>query len=264
MRGDDIFLRGDLLATKFFVVYSARVVLGARPRTQPSSIVERVRVDEIEIEVEVSSVARTGRGGEKIREWFVVRTVREGRIGPPPSPRSSPQTEGARGVPTRGVPTQRPRCARRRRVAHATPTPTPTRSPPPVRVPRRVDSLALSPTGAWSTKRRVSFRAPEYHSGGVSLRAGATRVSVRATVSEFETRRVAATLRFRGGTRRLPRAGDPRARQVAQGRIAARIPSRRGRRRARMGGGGGDAAPGRGGAPDGGSIGRSGGGRHAG
>lgn len=89
--------------------------------------------------------------------------------------------------------------------------------------------------GGWSTKRRVSFRAPAYHRGGVSLRAGATRVSVRATVSEFETRRVAATLRFRGGTRRLPRAGDPRARQVAQGRIAARIPSRRGRRRAEDG-----------------------------
>ena len=99
----------------------------------------------------------------------------------------------------------------------------------------RLRRFASRDASTLSTERRVSSRAAAYHGRDVSLRAGATRVSVRATVPELETRRVAATLRVRGGARRLARAGDPRARQVAQGRIAARVSSARGRRRAEDG-----------------------------
>ena len=159
MRGDDIFLR-DVFSRRNFSS-SIRETRCSRGASSDAAIVNR----------RTRSRRRDrdrGRGlerrSDRARGRKNPRMVRRpdgprGRIGPPPSPRSSPQTETPRGVPTRGVPTQRPRCARRRRVAHATPTPTPTRSPPPVRVPRRVDSLSrCSPRGLVDQTARLFSR----------------------------------------------------------------------------------------------------------
>ena len=207
MRGDDIFLR-DVFSRRNFSS-SIRETRCSRGASSDAAIVNR----------RTRSRRRDrdrGRGlerrSDRARGRKNPRMVRRpdgprGRIGPPPSPRSSPQTETPRGVPTRGFPLRgrgarvdgvsRTRRRRRRRLGRLR----------RLRPATRRLSLALSPTGLVDQTARSS--RPAYHSGGVSLRAGATRVSVRATVSEFETRRVAATLRFRGGTRRLPVRGSP-------------------------------------------------------